>query len=238
MSISFFALGIWFFQTLRAIPSDGVLLVLGLALTACVGLVFYRRSSSSAMKGFVLLAVIAMVTGFMWAALRADIRLADALPAASEGRDVLVTGVVAELPAPSERGVRFAFEVEAASAEVPRRIYLSWSRGRNDDSTYSVVRPGERWQFMVRLKRPHGAANPNGFDYEAWLLERDLRATGHVRAGASNKRLETFVPSFMGAVHRARDSVRKRFQAQLPNSEYLGVLIALAVGDQRAIPQW
>lgn len=237
MAILFFALGVWFFQTLRAIPSVGVLLALGLALTAGAGLMFHRRPSLSGREGAFLLAAIALVTGFLWAAWRADVRLSDALPVALEGRDVLVTGVVAELPVPSERGVRFAFEVETASAEVPRRIQLSWSRGRSDDSAYSVVRPGERWQFTVRLKRPHGAANPNGFDYEAWLLERNLRATGHVRAGSSNKRLEAFVPSFMGAVHRVRDSVRKRFQAQLPNSEYAGVLIALAVGDQRAISQ-
>jgi competence protein ComEC len=33
----------------------------------------------------------------------------------------------------------------------------------------------------VRLKRPHGNLNPHGFDYEAWLFERGIRATGYVR---------------------------------------------------------
>jgi competence protein ComEC len=43
------------------------------------------------------------------------------------------------------------------------------------------VRAGERWRFTVRLKRPHGNLNPHGFDYEAWLFERGIRATGYVR---------------------------------------------------------
>ena len=30
------------------------------------------------------------------------------------------------------------------------------------------LRAGERWQMTVRLKAPHGALNPHGFDYEVW----------------------------------------------------------------------
>jgi competence protein ComEC len=60
---------------------------------------------------------------------------------------------------------------------------LSWYQGRREDSPERlVVLPGERWRFTVRLKRPHGNANPGGFDYEAWLLERNIRATGYIRA--------------------------------------------------------
>jgi competence protein ComEC len=33
----------------------------------------------------------------------------------------------------------------------------------------------------VRLQRPHGNADPQGFDYEAWLLGQGVRATGYVR---------------------------------------------------------
>ena len=35
---------------------------------------------------------------------------------------------------------------------------------------------------VVRLRRPHGNLNPNGFDYEAWLLDRGIGATAHVTA--------------------------------------------------------
>ena len=52
--------------------------------------------------------------------------------------------------------------------------------------------------------------------------------------------MESFVwrPGYV--VERLREAIRSRFLAALPDAPYLGVLIALAVGDQRAIPnaQW
>jgi competence protein ComEC len=33
---------------------------------------------------------------------------------------------------------------------------------------------------MVKLKRPRGFRNPGGFDYERWLFQQRLRATGYV----------------------------------------------------------
>ena len=114
------------------------------------------------------------------------------------------------------------------------------------------LHPGERWRLTVRLRRPHGNANPQGFDYEAWLLERNIRALGAVRpdkragnsadsgVGGGNKRLDAFVvrPGYL--VERLREAVRDRFVAALPDAPYRGVLVALAIGDQRAIPsaQW
>jgi len=139
--------------------------------------------------------------------------------------------------------VRFVLGVESSTAPIPSRILLSWyGAGARDDGETGedvppAVRPGERWTLTVRLKRPHGFANPGGFDYEAWLLERGLRATGYVRKSADNVRLDPLVPRPMVLVHRLRDSVRGRFLATLPDAEYAGILVALAVGDQNAISQ-
>ena len=92
----------------------------------------------------------------------------------------------------------------------------------------------------MRLKRPHGYVNPAGFDLEAWLLEHDLRATGYVRDSSANLRLAAFVGRPSDFVQRAREAVRARIVAALPGAPYAGVLVALAIGDQRAIPeaQW
>jgi competence protein ComEC len=68
----------------------------------------------------------AFAVGFLWAAGFAHLRLADRLAPALEGVDLEVAGVVAGLPAASERGVRFLFEPEAGAAPLPRRILLSW----------------------------------------------------------------------------------------------------------------
>ncbi|ANJ87092.1 DNA internalization-related competence protein ComEC/Rec2 [Pandoraea oxalativorans] len=61
-------------------------------------------------------ALSAGVGGYAWAAYRAEVRLGDSLPAALEGQDVLVTGVVAGLPITTGDGVRFVFDVERAHA--------------------------------------------------------------------------------------------------------------------------
>ena len=184
--------------------------------------------------------------GFFWAACCAHVRLADELPAAWEGRDVRVVGVVAGLPLPFERGVRFRFDVEQTltpGAMVPQHVLVSWYgvwRRDNDPVALPVVRAGERWQLSLRLRRPHGTANPHGFDYEAWLLERGIRATGYVRLQEPPRRLDDFVLAPAYAVERLRALVRDRILHGLEREPYAGVIAALVMGDQHAIPaaQW
>ena len=196
----------------------------------------------------VALAVIASAAlGFFYAAWRAELRLGDALPAAWEARDLRVVGVVDDLPHNSEGGARFAFAIERVLTRggvVPRRVSLAWHAPRAGDGRGAEPAPtlhaGERWSLTVRLKRPHGNVNPDGFDLEAWLLEHGLRATGYVRDDAANVRVSEFAGRASDYVQRARERVRARIEAALPGAPYAGVLIALAIGDQRAIAeaQW
>lgn len=182
----------------------------------------------------------AAMLGFGWAGAMATQRLADELPVTSEGRDVEIVGVVAGLPQRFENGVRFDFDVERSPFAVPTRISLAWYRGwrpQEDDEFHPLptIRAGERWRLTVRLKRPHGNMNPHGFDYEAWLFERGIRATGYVRKSDGNRRLEELVVEPGYLVERWRQDIRARFQRALGDAPYAGVLVALAIGDQRAI---
>jgi competence protein ComEC len=247
-----FALGVWLLQQQPALPGPGGLCLAALAGFAALALAgFSRRAAVVAMAGLAFTAFA--VFGFTWAAMLAHVRLADRLDAALEGRDATVTGVIASLPQPFERGVRFDFDVESASPGVPRHIALSWYNGLSPEYMQPVppVRAGERWRFTLRLRRPHGNANPHGFDYEAWLLERGIRATGYVRSPATRRaldereqgapeRLTELVPRPQYRIERLRESVREKFRDALPEQRYAGVLVALAVGDQNAIPpdQW
>ncbi|MBS1138786.1 MAG: ComEC/Rec2-related protein:DNA internalization-related competence protein ComEC/Rec2 [Proteobacteria bacterium] len=179
--------------------------------------------------------------GFAWAGWRADIRLADHLDAGWEGRDVEVIGVIAGLPQDFSNGTRFEFDVNTvltAGALIPQKIMLSWYQGRRDEEQFErmPVRPGEQWRMTVRLKRPHGNANPGGFDYEAWLLERNIRASGYVRPNPAQRQVE-MVWQADYAIERLRYSIRSSFSRMLPEASYpwAGVLVALVIGDQRAI---
>ena len=177
--------------------------------------------------------------GVFYAAAWAQLRLADRLAPQWEGVDLRVTGVVAGLPQPFERGARFDFDVEQvepAQAHLPRRIALAWYSGtsREEFQDIAFIRAGERWRFSVRLRRPHGSANPHGFDYESWLLQRAIGATGYVRPG-DKARLDDLVPRPAYLIERGREILRERHWDTLAGYPYAGVLVALAIGDQNAI---
>lgn len=246
-SILAFAAGVLLLQWQAILPEAWIAALLAATSLGAWALASRPRVAWSPRLARCLLWMACALLGFAWAAWRAEWRLCDRLPADWEMRDVRLEGVVASLPQDLERGERFAFDVESVrtpGAVVPRRLLLSWYRPRNDaggeERGARSVRPGERWRFTARLKRPHGNANPHGFDYEAWLLERGIRATGTVRAGHEAMLLDGFVRRPGTIVERLRDALRERFRAELPDAPYAGVLVALAIGDQRSIPgsQW
>ena len=205
----------------------------------------WRRAFAAGLLGAALLA-------FGASGWRASERLADALPVALEGQDLVVTGVIASLPQRSAAGLRFRFEVEAArlrgqAVRVPALLSIGWYKGQHEDAALSQpqseLRAGQRWRFTLRLRQPHGNLNPHGFDYELLLFEQGVRATGSVRDGASARPADLRDAPPPELLHRAaghpverlRQRVRDAIEASVPDRRAAGVLAALAVGDQGAI---
>ena len=215
-----------------------------------------RNPTGLATLVFTIAATFAI--GFSAAGLRANAFLANALNPALEGRDITVTGVVAAMPQRNEAGLRFRLDVESARerandvtqpVQLPPSIYLGWYSGVFGASVTSGaaaappdlqrqpedVRAGERWQMTVRLKAPHGGSNPHGFDYELWLWEQGLQATGYVRSGAKDARAERLAQTWTHPVEVARQRVRDAIFERVPDRKLAGVIAALVVGDQNAI---
>lgn len=243
LNVIFFAAGVWWLQQQSELPALSGAWALAAAALAAATL---RGPRLAERVRLVLLNALCFGLGFYWAAALAQVRLAEALPSEWEGRDVEIVGVVAGLPQVYDRNTRFEFDVEQVltpAASVPRRISLNWWGAPERDgraATFPQLRPGERWRLTVRLRRPHGSANPGGFDYEAWLFERGIRAVGYVRPKGANQRLVPMVHRTSYWVQAARDAVRGRIERVLAHEPYRGVIVALAVGEQRAIPaeQW
>src|SRR5574340_1176552 len=251
----FFSLGVWLLQQQAALPDLAWAWLLPIFPLALFSPLLRRGNLFARSTRIVLLAAFACGLGFYHAAWQAEQRLAVSLPDEWQGRDIEVVGVVAELPRHYKRGLRFGFDVEQTltpQASVPQHIYLStYSDGK---AKPLALRAGERWRLTLRLKQPHGAANPHGFDFEVWALERDIRAVGYVHnsekllAGhpkGDNRRIDELAPNtlFRGLGYRIeiwREQVRDKFNATLGNEPYAGILSALAIGDQNSIPpqQW
>jgi competence protein ComEC len=232
-----FALGVVLAQQVTALPSFAVC-VFTLALFGLVAFFLALRPQACRLS---LLCACALGVGASYALLRAEVRMSDELPRTWEAKDIEIVGVIDEMPQRNEQGIRFAFRVEEVltpHAKVPTRIALGWYKPSIRElagEALPELRAGERWRWTVRLKRPHGYVNPAGFDLEAWLLERNLRASGSIQVDEPVKRLSANADNLSDLIERQRETIRERMQRVLQGKRYGGVLIALAIGDQQAI---
>ena len=124
----------------------------------------------------------------------------------------------------------------AGAPVVPSHVWLAWSGNQRDDRTVAAspapLQAGQRWRLPARLRRPHGAMNPDGFDAELWLFDQGLRATGTVRG--NGQLLDTSWAPIANARQWVRDRLLLSGQAR-GDAAATGALAALAVGDQAAI---
>ena len=152
--------------------------------------------------------------GLGWACVSGQWALDDRLAPALDGRTLWVEGRVVGLPQRSDVSVRFELQgAQSRHAELPSTLRLSWYGG-------PPVNSGERWRLAVNLKRPKGLLNPQGFDFQAWLLAQRVGATGTIKEG------QLLAP----ARHAWRDGLRQ----QLLRSDANGRapwLAALVMGD-------
>lgn len=183
------------------------------------------------------LVAVFFVAGVVWVSFRAGLILDEQLPAALEGRDLVIEGQVADIPNRTDFGWRFPFDVAraehaGAAVHIPSRILLS-SGGQE-----FAPRAGEAWRLQVRLTRPHGLQNPGGFDAEAHLFRHRLRARGYVRPEFPPARLETASAKY--AIDRVRQRLGDALRARLPDNPFAGIVIALANGDSGGVSseQW
>ena len=209
--------GVLVLQNQRSLPEAPFALVAGAMALACL-LVPRERPLVRAL----LVLACGAAAGFGYAAWRAELRLAESLPVSLEGRDLVVTGIVSGLPQERDESTRFLFDVESPAARAwPSTLSLAWYA---EGDTPPRVVPCERWRLTVRLKRPRGLANRHAFDFEAWALERGIRATGYVRNVAGAQRLAERVEGWPCMLHRWRGAVRDRMLAHLGDAPRRGVL--------------
>ena len=190
--------------------------------------------------------VAAICLGLLVASFSAKSSLDSRLPSVLEGKELLVTGRVLDIPNIAGDGVRFRFKVDHAvladSSNKPSHnidqndfkgvIRLGWFQQQQ------TINAGESWQLLVRLKRPSGFMNPGGFDYEKWLFTQRILATGYIRQSEDlNKRL---AQAPWWSINHWRQRIHEKIQQNVGNKSSAAVLSALTVAVRNSLDdqQW
>ncbi len=168
--------------------------------------------------------------GFGWAGIVAGTALQARLPAAMEGRELVVQGRVDNLPEQDSRSTRFRFVVDDDAGQPAelrgRRLRLGWFAAPGQEPPR--IEAGSRWRLHVKLKRPHGLRNPGVQDSERGMLVDRIVATGSVKGGGGNEQLAAG-----NGVDAMRDGIAHRIeQGSSPSRRFIR---ALAVGDTRGL---
>jgi competence protein ComEC len=214
-----------------------------------------------------LLALGGFALAFGLAGWRAHPLLADRLSPDVETQVLTVRGVVLGLPVLYPDATRFIFEVtQPAPRGVPDRLSLSWyaqrSKSQQEAALPPRVHPGQEWRLSVRLKQPHGLANPGGNDTELSLFRDGIGATGTVSRMGPPPQLLGQRSTPADWIAQLRNHLRQRMLHALqahpaagppqsgvsplggqraptnvgaPPLPAAGTIIALALGDQAAI---
>jgi competence protein ComEC len=177
-----------------------------------------------------------VLLGAAWTGFGVQLALQPRLDPALEGKTVQVSGCIEDVePGSSGPSRRFRFAIDRLNPgdgwqTFPARAQLRWYE------PVPVLEPGQCRELQVRLKQPHGYANPGGFDRERWWFQQRVRVTGYVRA-ALGQPLSGAAPP--GPFARLRRRLLGYFAtgSTLPAR---ALLQALTVGDRSAISpaQW
>lgn len=258
--------GVWLFQQQPRLWSLTIwaawfaaLALLGLLryIGTIAGFSLSHRYHALLRKAWIIVLIAAL--GFAWAQARAWWRLQEALPAACEQQVISVQGVIVSVPERDARGQHVDFAIERSfnpECPIPARVRLhlyeqAYREKHSQDkavqgeseaksSAQPRLQAGERWQFSVKLKRPHATRNPHGFDYAAWSLANKIGASGSIVSKAPMQRVSSLAWQPAALIAHWRSQVGERIQHVLGITPSSAVLRALVIGDdsQIAPPDW
>ena len=92
---------------------------------------------------------------------------------------LIIRGEVVNIVHHQRNSHRFNFSVshwQGKKLFEPLLIRLSWKKPSNK------LLQGQQWQLAVKLKPVHGLANIGGFNYQVWLQQKKINATGYVKS--------------------------------------------------------
>lgn len=185
-----------------------------------------------------------MLLSFSWSVAMAGRALSARIPVAWEGEPVSVQGRIEGLPEAVPHGQRFRLRPDRIEVNGQEMLAGpgSWQlfaatkagatketeREKAKEAIHEMPAPGSLCRLQLRLKRPHGVANPGGFDYDAWLLSENVTATGSVKFMQCQ-------PAWRNGADGLRWHLRALFQRRFGGDAEAGVVLALITGDRALV---
>ncbi len=159
-----------------------------------------------------------------------------------EGETIEVKGYLDSIPKKSEKKQSFDFIITARQissgqsspqwdSSFKAKVRLSWYY------THKKLESGQQWQLKIRLKKPNGLLN-GGFDYEKWLYQNRILATGYIREGFQlNAATQSFYQKYL---FQLRQNAATKIDNALSEYPYIGLVKALTIGvkDDIKTEQW
>lgn len=251
----FLLFGTLVIQWLAVIPSWKVVLIaFGIVVSISVIFNLFLKNRLKSINT-IFITICAFLFGLLLASYQASDLVAKRITTELEGKELLITGKVKNIPTVRGDGVRFLLDVYSAEyvEALKKKINLSGIVRLGWFQQAQTVQVGEFWQLKVKLKRPSGFMNPGGFDYEKWLFTQKIIATGYVRKSkkiegqeldkyqSENRKLnQTITPDILWSVDHLRHKIHQTIQQSVENKSSAAVLSALlvAVRDKLDDKQW
>lgn len=228
-----FLLGVCSIFYMTAIPN---LLIMSILIISILVLHILVRHHVS-------LVFLAFCLGIGWVMFFSYFQLEKRLPKDLEGKTLSIVGDIVSLPEQNGKKTDFVFKVTKIvfpvlnvqkepknnHFETPMKVKLNW---------YGIkkgLHVGDQWQLQVRLKRPHGFRNPGSMDYEKWLFQKQIGATGYVVSGKYNKKISSHW--YYRSIMRFRQKLKEKIDQQGYENSLTPFLSALLIGDRQGITQ-
>lgn len=198
--------------------------------------------------------VVFLAGGMFWGIFSGHQLLDSSLPEALGGEEFLVSGRIVSLVDSNSRRSRFSFAADTVQllgdtvqllggtvqllGDTEQqlgggKLLLSWYAAEK-------LEPGQRWQLVVRLRRPRGFVNPGAFDYQSLLLQQGYSATGYVRSPKLAQRLAegSGIAFVMAQPLRLRAGIQAAIEQADLSEQGRAVVLALSIGDKRQLASW
>lgn len=183
--------------------------------------------------------ILFFITGFAYTGWFIHTNLTELAWQEHEGISIRVAGTVLSIPEISDKRQRFDFKIAGLQSDdsldksFSGKVRLSWYQQK------PIIKIGQQWQFEVRLKRPNGSLNPGGFDYEKWLYQNRILATGYIRNSSFNRQIEQPQTGIM-SIAELRQLIAVKLDRLLQDYPYKGLVKALSLGIKGDIThaQW